>query len=71
MTDWLGLVEGEHLLCWADYPELHAKIRWALSHRAEAEAIARRGQEYVLEHHSFEARVGELSDVILDRRRIA
>lgn len=71
MTDWLGLVEGEHLLGWADYPELRAKVQWALSHRAEAEAIARRGQEYILEHHSFGARVKELSDVILERRRMA
>jgi len=71
MTEWLGLVEDRHLLCWADYTELQAKIAWALAHPIEAQEIARRGEEYVLEHHSFGARVKELGDVILERRRMA
>jgi glycosyltransferase involved in cell wall biosynthesis len=71
MEEWLGLVEDEHLLGWADYGELREKIGWALSHPREAETIAKRGQEYVLEHHSFGARVRELGEVILEGRRMA
>lgn len=67
MREWLGLVEGEHLLCWSDHDELGEKIRWALTHEEERGRIAETGQRFVLEHHGFDARVREL-EVINDER---
>ena len=67
MEEWLGLVEGKHLLCWSTHRELEDAVHWALSHEKECQEIAEAGQQFVLEHHSFDARVREL-DVILDER---
>lgn len=68
MTEWLGLEEGKHLLCWESQEDLADKVHWALSHERKRRAIALEGQRFMLEHHSFEARIRELDEVILDGR---
>lgn len=68
MQECLGLEEGTHLLIWSSFLELKERIDWALANPREARTIAEVGQEYVLEHHGFEARVRELRDMVLDRR---
>jgi len=70
MGRWLGLEEGKHLLVWRDHDELVDLAGWALSHPDKARAIAEAGQAYVLEHHSFDARVRELRNMVLDRRML-
>jgi len=68
MEECLGLEEWTHLLIWNSFSELKERIGWVLANPGEAKRIAEAGQEYVLAHHSFEARVRELRDMVLDRR---
>lgn len=68
MEEWLGLVEGKHLLSWGNHTELREQIQYALRHEKARRRIAQAGQRYVLEHHSFVARVAELDGIILDDR---
>lgn len=70
MGECLGLKEYTHLLIWNSFSELRERIDWALANPTEARMIAEAGQEYVLEHHSFDARVRELRDMVLDRRML-
>lgn len=56
----LGLKNGVHLVTWKDVNDLKSKIDYFLPRKAERKRIAKAGQEYVLKHHSFDARVNEL-----------
>ncbi len=60
MTELLGLKDGEHLVVWNNFDDLQEKIRYYLDHPIERMVIANTGQDYVLAHHSFDARVNEL-----------
>jgi glycosyltransferase involved in cell wall biosynthesis len=70
--DLLHLIDGQHLVLWRGTDDLRDKIAYYLdpAHEAERAAIARVGQHEVLVHHSFEARVSELLDILktLDNR---
>lgn len=56
----LGLKDGEHIITWKDTRDLKDKIIYWLPREAERKRIAKAGQDYVLKHHSFDARVDEL-----------
>jgi glycosyltransferase involved in cell wall biosynthesis len=63
----LGLVDGVHYVLWDDNNDLMDKIRYWLdpSKDAERATIADAGMRCMQEHHSFDARVQELVEVIL------
>lgn len=60
LQELLGLQNGVHLVVWNDAVDLVDKISYYLSHKDERIKIAKIGQEYVMEFHSFDARVSEL-----------
>jgi glycosyltransferase involved in cell wall biosynthesis len=60
LTELLGLVPGVHLSTWIDNNDLASKLNYWMNNAAEREKIARAGQKYILENHSFAARVKEL-----------
>jgi spore maturation protein CgeB len=69
LTDWVEEIdaaykEGEHLACWRDLKELRQKIAYYLSHDEERRAVARRGHEHFLRHHTYAARVRRLLDCL-------
>jgi spore maturation protein CgeB len=64
--DMLGLIDGKHLILWRDHDDLRAKLDYWLDEKQDSAraAISRAGQLEVLKHHSFEARVKQLVDVL-------
>jgi spore maturation protein CgeB len=60
MYDLLGLVDGEHLVVWKSFAELADKIRYFLYNDEERNKIAKAGELFVRENHSFDVRVKEL-----------
>lgn len=62
-----GLKAGVHYIEWLDIDDLIVQLEtWAvLMPESKRLAIARAGQEYALEHHSFDARVEQLFDALL------
>lgn len=52
--------DGEHLVCFHTPEEAREKAIYYLQNRREREAIARAGQEYVLNHATYRHRVREL-----------
>ncbi len=58
---WPGIEEefsdGEHLVVWRDFDELHAKIDYYLAHDDERHKIAAAGTEHVRRNHTWEARM--------------
>jgi glycosyltransferase involved in cell wall biosynthesis len=67
LDDLTGLRAGTHYVEWSDTDDLQRQIRKWLQPRYEAQrrAIAEAGRAYVREHHSFQARVRELFEVLL------
>lgn len=68
--EYLHLIDGKHLVLWHDYDDLKAKVEYYLSHETERRAIAVAGQLEVIRHHSFDARIRQLLDMLshLDNR---
>jgi spore maturation protein CgeB len=69
LTEWVSEIdsaykEGEHLVCWRDPKELREKIAYYLSHDEERWAVAQRGHEHFLRHHTYAARVRRLLDCL-------
>lgn len=60
MYDLLGLIDGEHLVVWKSFAELADKIRYFLYNDEERNKIAKAGELFVRENHSFDVRVKEL-----------
>jgi glycosyltransferase involved in cell wall biosynthesis len=60
MEELLGLEDGVHLVTWKDALDLQGKIAYWLYRKDGRDRIAKAGQDYVLKHHSFDARVDEL-----------
>lgn len=62
-----GITAGVHYVEWTDLSDLQDKIRYYLNprHKAKREAIARAGEAFAREHHSFDARVKELFTTLL------
>lgn len=60
IEEYLGLVDGEHLVVWNDVDDLMDKIEYYLEHNVERARIAANGQRFIQVNHSFDARVQEL-----------
>jgi hypothetical protein len=60
MEELLGLVNGEHLVTWKSIHDLKSQVNYWLHSDNQRDIIAKAGQDYVLKHHSFDARVNEL-----------
>ena len=54
--------DGAHLRTWQafDWDALHDGITWALNNSDKRRAIAWKGREHVLEHHTYERRMSDL-----------
>lgn len=68
--DMLGLVDGVHLVVWNDLGDMVQKINQYIRNPGERQRIAQTGQKYVLEHHSFRARVAELWKELISRNLV-
>lgn len=64
-----GIKDGEHLVFWETLDDLPELIAYWLSpaHQAARKRIAKAGRTFVREHHSFDARVRELFEIIRDK----
>lgn len=64
-----GLHDGTHYVSWKDLSDLRGKLRYWLNERQDAERqrIALAGQQFVLEHYTFEAQVRRLFDQLLPK----
>lgn len=64
-----GLVAGKHYIEWADYDDLREKLVYWLDKKQDKKRreLVKNAQAYVMEHHSFDARVKELFHEILPR----
>jgi spore maturation protein CgeB len=65
LTDWVAEIDGayrqdEHLVCWRTVEELREKVTYYLAHEDERRAIAARGREHFLRHHTYAARARDL-----------
>ena len=58
---------GEHLACFSDGDDLAEKVRYYLEHPGERQAIARKGREEVLSHHTYAHRLRDLLAVAGER----
>lgn len=61
-----GLKSGVHYIEWTDYTDLKTKLLHYLGHEDERRRIARAGMEYVRKQHSFDARVKELFENLIN-----
>ena len=52
--------DGEHLLCYGSPEEMADKVRWALVHRDEVDAMAARAREHVFTNHLLEHRISRI-----------
>ncbi len=57
---------GEHLVCFKTPEELREKAEYYLQHPDEREAIARAGQEFVLNHATYRHRVQQLLSIVMN-----
>lgn len=64
-----GITNGKHLVFWETMEDLPKAIAYWLSaaHSKERKAIAKAGQAFVREHHSFDVRVRELFEIMRDK----
>lgn len=61
--------EGETIACWSagDWDELGSKIDHYLSSREERREIAAAGRAHVLAHHTYEIRMQQLMELLIER----
>jgi hypothetical protein len=66
LEELLGLKDGVHYIAWKDNQDLVGKIYHYMDGRREKmrARIAQQGMEFVRQHHSFDARVQELMEVL-------
>ena len=69
LEELVGLVDGTHYVSWTDYDDLRGKARHYLRQREQCELIARQGEAFVRQYHSFDARVRELFVDLLPKAR--
>lgn len=58
---------NEHLVCFTTKEELREKTEYYLQHPDEREAIARAGQEYVLNHATYRHRIQHMLSIVMNR----
>jgi spore maturation protein CgeB len=56
--------EGETIVTYKDLDDLRAKVTYYLAHNEEREAIARRAREHVYMHHTYDARILRIEEII-------
>lgn len=64
LEQYTGLKAGVHYVEWETNEQLPDLIRYYLAHEEERNAIAQAGTAYTHEHHSFNARVKELFELL-------
>ena len=69
LEEMTGLRDGVHYVAWRDYDDLRGKARHYLRQREQCELIARQGEAFVRQYHSFDARVRELFVDLLPKAR--
>lgn len=64
--------DGESLVCWdaGDWDALGAKIEWALSNPVDRRQIAEAGALITREHHTYDRRMNQLVDLLLETRML-
>jgi hypothetical protein len=69
MQELLGITPDEHFIEWVDEDDFRAKVDYWLAPEREAERrqIATNARQFMIEHHSFDARLTELFEDILPR----
>jgi spore maturation protein CgeB len=69
LEDFTGLKAGVHYVEWTDMADLAQKIAYYMNPRNEAKRakIVKTAAAYVRDHHSFDARLKQLFNVILPR----
>lgn len=69
MEEYTGLRANEHYIEWDDYDDLRQKITYWMDHRrnTKRDKIVKCAYDYVRSHHSFDARLKQLFNVILPR----
>lgn len=55
-----GIVEEEHYLGYDDIDEMLSAIGWVVEHPADAQAMAQRARDFILNNHTYVHRVREL-----------
>lgn len=68
-----GLKDGVHYVAWSDIEDLTQKLHYWMDRRNQPryDKIVRNGQQFVLDHHSFDARVRELLlDIVPKAERV-
>lgn len=58
--------EGETIVTFKDLDDLRTKVAYYLTHEAEREAIARRAQEHVYAHHTYDQRIARVEELVAD-----
>ena len=73
VTDGALYTEGEHLWCWdaGDWDGLTAAVDLALADDEERRRVANAGREHVLARHTYEVRMAQLVDVLVERGLVA
>ncbi len=58
--------DGETIVLYKNLDDLREKVAYYLAHDAEREALIRRAQEHVYQHHTYEQRVDQLEKLLAD-----
>ncbi len=61
----VGFKDGEHLIIYKDWKDLKNKIDYYLNNDKEREEIAKNGMNLVIEKHSNDVRIKEMTEIIL------
>jgi len=56
--------DGETIVTFRNMDDLRAKVDYYLKHNDEREAIARRAQEHVYQHHTYDQRMARVEDLM-------
>lgn len=65
LTEFTGLIPGQHYAEWTDLDDLMRKAEYYLTHSDERERIAAAGMAYVRQHYSMDAQVDRLFNDLL------
>lgn len=69
LEEFTGLRDGVHYIEWTDHDDLKKKISYYMNpkHAGKRDKIVRCAYDYVTQHHSFDARLKQLFQVILPK----
>jgi hypothetical protein len=58
--------DGETIVLYRDLDDLRQKVAYYLAHDAEREAVVRRAQEHVYQHHTYDQRMARVETLLSD-----